>query len=84
MSKTIVFKSKFEKKLKKLRIKTIFVENFKKRENWRLLPDNNKEAVEELNNCRTFAGFFQSAFSWRKTPQAYKYWDDIFTKHLYN
>jgi len=69
--KTIRFKPEFETKLKKLRIKTLFVK--------RLREDGplNKRRVSSLNGMISFCSFIMGSFIWNDTKEGYKFWDKI-------
>jgi len=69
MAKTIVFKEKFEKKLKKLRVKIKFVNNVKKQGTLRCL--------QTISEDDDFESFVASAFKWVFTPEGYLFWENI-------
>jgi hypothetical protein len=76
MTKTIIFKSKFEKKLKKLRIKTKFMKNVKK-----YVGTNFSKQDDYMNtinkNANSWHKFIVIAFIWRDTPEKDDFWRKI-------
>jgi hypothetical protein len=75
MSKTIVFKSEFEAKLKKLKIKTKFIKNWKANK-W----ENNDDPIYSrniANNTTSWNIFIVWAFNWKLTPEGHCYWEHI-------
>jgi hypothetical protein len=86
MSKTIVFKKEFEDKLKKLRIKTKFINNLKTVKDplgsITSLEDSPslKERIEKLNDRYYWIDFIYGSFTWDKTPEGHAYWENIARK----
>jgi mRNA-degrading endonuclease RelE of RelBE toxin-antitoxin system len=78
MSKTIVFKPEFEKKLKKLKIKTKFVKNLKNPQ-WPH-PDKTNYYKQEFENAPNWKMFIHYAFNWARTPEDHFYWERISNK----
>lgn len=78
MAKTIAFKPEFEKKLKKLRIKTKYVKNLMKpgaiEANMGIQP---KDPVEYANNKHTWYRFITDTFAWKSTPEGFTFWSNI-------
>jgi len=69
----LIIKPEFDKKLKKLRVKTRFLNNLKREPNtWKTLYF--------LNKCDSFMAFIFSAFSWGDTPEGNDYWHEISKK----
>jgi hypothetical protein len=75
MAKTIVFQPAFEKKLKKLRIKTKFVKNFNNPK-W-VTPDLFDYRRKSCLTSVSWRCFITCAFYWTNTSEGYAYWDDI-------
>jgi hypothetical protein len=69
MSKTIIFKPEFEKKLKKLKIKTKFIK--------RWLADDPPTRFESLQSSKNWRDFILTAFIWKETIEGEKYWNKI-------
>jgi hypothetical protein len=78
MSKTIVFKTEFEEKLKKLKIKTKFVKNLKNPQ-WSFMDmiDSYKQKFENATSWKTFVVY---SFRWERTPEGHLYWERISNK----
>lgn len=78
MAKTIVFKPEFEKKLKKLRIKTKYVNNLMKpgaiKANTGVQPE---DPVEYANNKHNWYEFIANTFIWKDTPEGFYFWSRI-------
>jgi len=70
MSKTIIFKPEFEKKLKRLKIKTKFVRNLR---NCKFVYTN----LGLLNITNDWEDFIRLAFKWSNSPEGFEYWDNI-------
>jgi len=70
MSKTIIFKSEFENKLKKLKIKTKFIKNLRNYKRTYL-------TLERLNAIHNWEDFISLSFKWSSTPEGFEYWDNI-------
>jgi len=64
----LIIKPEFDEKLKKLRVKTRFLNNLKGQHY------NPEISLQLLNKCRSFSGFVILAFSWYKTPEGNDYW----------
>ena len=75
MSKTIIFKKEFEDKLKKLRIKTRFVKNFRNPK-WDI-PINEDKYKKLFNSAKDWNSFIGYAFQWHNTPERFQYWCEI-------
>ena len=75
MSKTIVFKKEFEDKLKKLKIKTKFVNNIKAY--CKLRDRDLQKHIDRLNLQETWDHFTYWSFIWGETPEGYDYWNNI-------
>jgi len=84
MSKTIIFKPEFEKKLKKLKIKTKFIKNLRNPK-WTILPNLNimemnykrMKYKERFENSKNWSEFISHAFNWINSPEGFDYWDKI-------
>jgi hypothetical protein len=74
MSRTIVFKPEFEAKLKKLKIKTKFVKNWKANK-WKVT--NPIYQREKANSADNWEWFIIYAFSWQLAPEGHDYWEHI-------
>jgi hypothetical protein len=74
MAKTITFKPEFEKKLKKLKIKTKFVKNWKANKWATSNPTANRELALQVNSWEEFIMY---AFGWNMTSEGYDYWYNI-------
>ena len=77
-------KPEFEKELKKLKIKTIFIKNFNdqfKRLQGTYRTDIKRRRLAQLNKEAFFHIFITFAFSWENTPQGYKFWLDIYERY---
>lgn len=72
---TYVFKSEFEKKLKKLKIKTKFLKNVQC-SNWNSNLSN-IEKCRKLNTEVRWSGFISDAFDWTDTEDGHVYWNKI-------
>jgi len=70
----LIIKPEFDKKLKKLGIKTRFLKNFKKEH------ANPEISLQLINNHENFYGFIDDAFVWDNTPEGYDYWHEISKK----
>jgi len=70
----LIIKPEFDKKLKRLRVKTRFLNNLKGQHY------NPEISLQLLNKCRSFSSFVISAFCWDNTPEDYDYWHDISKK----
>jgi len=70
----LIIKPEFDEKLKKLRVKTRFLNNLKKKR------ANPKMILQRLNAYETFNEFISWAFYWEDTPEGYDYWDEISLK----
>jgi len=70
----LIIKPEFDEKLKKLRVKTRFLNNLKKKR------ANPKMILQRLNTYETFNEFISEAFYWEDTPEGYDYWDEISLK----
>ena len=73
----------FEKKLKKLRIKTAFIKNFN--DQFKGLQGTYKKEAKErrlaqLNTTGSFRFFITQAFIWKNTPQGHIFWWDVSLK----
>ena len=83
MSKTIVFPEPFESKLKKLKIKTRFINNLLKNKQVNGYIQDSKSSINEkiqllLKNADgNWNLFISSMASWKTTPEGAKYWYDI-------
>lgn len=81
MAKTIVFKKKFEDKLKKFKIKTIFVQNIKAQCKSGQVTDQ----INRLNRLSRWNDFIDYAFVWEFSRSKNKahpdaYWRNIASK----
>mgnify|MGYP003529820338 CR=1 FL=1 len=79
MAKTITFKPEFETKLKKLKIKTKFINNLKHgkgilQRTYPLLKDR----VNIINDSPDWRSFVTEAFIWIDTPEKETYWFEIY------
>lgn len=80
MSKNIKIQPEFDAKLKKLRIKTKFMNNFGK---WRKDVINKDIALcwkTECLNTNNWERFIIYAFSWNLSPEGYTFWVKIARK----
>jgi hypothetical protein len=78
MSKTIVIKPEFDAKLKKLRIKTKFMNNFGK---WGTCIDTQGVLYlkSECLNAHCWYSFVVSAFESKLSPQGQDFWYEVAT-----
>lgn len=74
--KTVKFKEPFESKLKKLRIKTKFVNNINKGN----IDLNLKDKVDLLNEIQLWGDFIKSGFIFAETPEGKEFWYNISSK----
>jgi len=70
----LAIKPEFDEKLKKLRVKTRFLNNLKRERS------NPEETLNYLNKKTRFYYFIISAFYWHNTPEGYDYWHEISKK----
>lgn len=79
----------FEKELKKLKIKTVFIKNFNDQfKGLRSFDDvkgtykkvAKERKLAQLNAMTSFRMFIIYAFTWKNTPQGHDFWWDIFKK----
>jgi len=70
----LIIKPEFDEKLKKLRVKTRFLNNLKKKR------ANPEMILQRLNTYEIFNEFISEAFYWEDTPEGYDYWDEISLK----
>ena len=70
----LIIKPEFDKKLKKLRVKTRFLNNLKKKR------ANPEMALQHLNSHKNFSEFISDAFFWDNTPEGTIYWYEISLK----
>jgi len=82
MAKTIVFKKEFEDKLKKLKIKTKFLNNLtieSVNKNVYQHFTTLKEVVNSLNLSYNWSRFLSRSFVWSDSNEGSQYWFDIYT-----
>jgi hypothetical protein len=81
MSKTIVFKKEFEDKLKKLKIKTKFLNNLtveSVNQNTGNHFQTLEEVVEHLNSKQSYKRFLVGSFIWNTSNEGSEYWHSIY------
>lgn len=79
MSNKIKIQPEFDTKLKKLRIKTKFMNNFGK---WRGRPHKQTKMFWRKECLSTFywEAFIERAFSWSFSPEGFDFWYNISNK----
>lgn len=77
MSKTIMFKSEFETKLKQLKVKTKFVNNLRNAKKLEYTNNSMENIIELLNCFNSFEFFISYAFYWENTPEGCGFWMNI-------
>jgi len=65
----------FEAKLKKLKIKTIFLKNCRNPK-W-IKPESTNIYRKKMNETKSWSLFIVYAFPWPNTPEGYEYWQEI-------
>jgi len=70
----LIIKPEFDEKLKKLQVKTRFVNNLKEQN------DHPEFGLKSLNKYESFKTFIARAFFWHITPEGHDYWDEISKK----
>jgi len=81
MAKTIVFKKEFEDKLKKLKIKTKFLNNLtveSVNQNTGNHFQTLEEVVEHLNSKQSYERFLVESFMWNTSNEGSEYWFNIY------
>jgi len=83
MAKTIVFKKEFEDKLKKLKIKTKFLNNLtveSVNQNIGNHFQTIEEVVKHLNSKQSWLDFLRCSFFWRTSNEGADYWITQYNK----
>jgi hypothetical protein len=75
----IILKPEFEKKLKKLKIKTKFLKNCRNPK-WRKDLRSADFYRRKMNEANSWPFFIDYAFQWVESPEGHEFWKDIANK----